>query len=100
MIRYQPVNPGLERARNQTSLHLGAGPSAIEIITKGEFTTGPDTTQTNTVISRIICAQKKHHRRGDFFWGKQEDSETPEEHWKKLITLKKNFDFKDIKQDL
>ena len=30
-----------------------------------------------------------YHNRGDFFWAKQEDNETPEEHWKKLITLDK-----------
>ena len=37
--------------------------------------------------------------RGDFFWAKQEDNETPEEHWKKLITLEENCDFKYIKQE-
>ena len=39
-----------------------------------------------------------YHSRGDFFWAKQEENETPEEHWKKLITLEKNCEFKDIKQ--
>ena len=44
---------------------------------------------------------KRHtyHSHGDVFWAKQEDNETPEEHWKKLIILEKNCDFKDIKQD-
>ena len=58
----------------------GAGRSAIEIITKGEFNTDPDSS-------------------GDFFWAKQEDNETPEEHWKKLTTLEKTCEFKDIKQE-
>ena len=40
-----------------------------------------------------------YHSRGDFFWAKQEENETPEEHWKKLITLEKTCDFKDIKQE-
>ena len=40
-----------------------------------------------------------YHSRGDFFWSKQEENETPEEHWKKLITLEKNCEFKDIKQE-
>ena len=39
------------------------------------------------------------HSRGDFFWAKQEDNETHEEHWKKLITLERNYDFKNIKQE-
>ena len=30
---------------------------------------------------------------------KQEDNETPEEHYRKLITLEKNCDFKDVKQE-
>ena len=40
-----------------------------------------------------------YHSRGVFFWAKQEDKETPEEHWKKLITLEKNCDFKNIKRE-
>ena len=30
---------------------------------------------------------------------KEEDNETPEEHYKKLITLEKNCDFKDVQQE-
>ena len=40
-----------------------------------------------------------YHSCGDFFWAKQEENETPEEHWKKLVTLEKNCDFKNIKQE-
>ena len=40
-----------------------------------------------------------YHSRGDFFWAKQEDNETPEEHWRKLVSLEKNCEFKDIKQE-
>ena len=40
-----------------------------------------------------------YHSRGDFLWAKQEENETPEEHWKKIITLEKNCKFKDIKQE-
>ena len=39
-----------------------------------------------------------YHSRENFFWAKQEENETPEEHWKKLITLEKNCEFKDNKQ--
>ena len=40
-----------------------------------------------------------YHSRGDFFWAKQEDNATPEEHWRKLVSLEKNCEFKDIKQE-
>ena len=40
-----------------------------------------------------------YHSRGDLFWAKQEENQTPEEHWKKVITLEKNCEFKDIKQE-
>ena len=80
----------------------GAGPSAIEIITKGEFNTDPDTITTDKLIQLFkeyyITKRNTYHSRGDFFWAKQEN-ETPEEHWKKLITLEKNCEFKDIKQE-
>ena len=33
------------------------------------------------------------------FWAKQEENETPEEHWRKIVSLEKNCDFKDIKQE-
>ena len=81
----------------------GAGPSAIEIITKGEFNTDPDTITTDKLIQLFkeyyMPKRNTYHSRGDFFWAKQEENETPEEHWKKLITLEKNCEFKDIKQE-
>ena len=40
-----------------------------------------------------------HHSCGDFFWAKQEENETPEEHWKKLITLERTCELKDTKQE-
>ena len=35
-----------------------------------------------------------YQSRRDFFWAKQEDDETPEKHWIKLITLEKNVTLK------
>ena len=81
----------------------GAGPSAIEIITKGESHTDPDTITTDKLIQLFkeyyMPKRNTCHSRGDFFWAKQEENETPEEHWKKLITLEKNCELKDIKQE-
>ena len=80
-----------------------AGPSAIEIITKGEFNKEPDTIKTDILIQLFrkyyMPKKKTYHSCGDFFWAKQEDNETPEERWKKFITLEKNCNFKDIKQE-
>ena len=81
----------------------GAGPLAIETITKREFNTDPDTINTEKLIQLFqdyyIPKRKTYHSREDFFWAKQEENETPEEHWRKLVSLEKN-EFKDIKQDL
>ena len=71
-----------------------AGASAIAIITKGEFNTDPDTIKTEKLIQLFrkyyMPKRNTYHSRGVFFGAKQEKNETPEEHWKKLITLEKN----------
>ena len=81
----------------------GARPSAIEIITKGEFNTDPDTIKVEKLIQLFweyyMPNRNTYHSCGDFFWTKQEVNETPEEHWKKLVTLKQNCDFKNIKHE-
>ena len=81
-----------------------AGSSAIELITKGEFNTDPDTITIDKLIQLLrehfMPTGKKYlsqpHR---FFWAEHDDDETPEEQWEKLITLEKNCDFKDMKQE-
>ena len=81
----------------------GAEPSAIETITKGEFNTDPDTINAERLIQLFkdyyMPKRNTYHSREDFFWAKQEDNETPEEHWRKLVSLEKNCEFKDIKQE-
>ena len=81
----------------------GAGPSAIENITKGEFNTDPETINTERLLQLFkgyyIPKRNTYHSRGDFIWAKQEENETPEEHWRKLVSLQKNCEFKDIKQE-
>ena len=39
-----------------------------------------------------------YHSRGDFVWAKQEENETPQVHWRKLVSLEEDCQFKDIKQ--
>ena len=81
----------------------GAGPSAVEIITKGEFNTDPDTIKTDKLIHLFrqyyMPKRNSYYSSGDFFWVKLGANETREEHWKKLVTLEKNCDFKDLKQE-
>ena len=80
----------------------GAGQSAIEIIAKGEFNTDPDTIKTDKLIQLFreyyMPKRNTYHNRGDF-WAKQEENQTPEEHWKKLMTLEQTCEFKDFKQE-
>ena len=40
-----------------------------------------------------------YYSRGDFLWVEQEGNETPEEHWRKLVSPEKNCEFKNIKQE-
>ena len=81
----------------------GAGPSAIEIISKGEFNTHPDTINTEKLKQLFkdyyMPKRNTYHNRGDFFWAKQEQNETPEDHWRKLVSLEKDCGFKDINQE-
>ena len=80
-----------------------AGPSAIETNTKREINTDPDTINTEKLIQLFkdfyMPKQNTYHSRGDFFSAKQEENETPEEHWRKLVCQEKNCEFKDIKQE-
>ena len=78
--------------------HWGAGTSAIETNTKGEFNTDPDTINTEKVIQLFkdyyMPKRNTYHSRGDFFWAKQDENETPEERWRKLVSLEKNANSK------
>ena len=37
-----------------------------------------------------------YHNRGDFFWAKQTEDETPEEFWRRLIEIEKECNFNAI----
>ena len=37
-----------------------------------------------------------YHNRGDFFWTKQTEEETPEEFWRRLIDIEKECNFNTI----
>ena len=46
-----------------------------------------------------MTKRNTYYSRGDLFWAKQEDNETPEDHWRKLVSLERNCEYKDIKQE-
>ena len=81
----------------------GAEPSAIETITKQEFNTDPDTIKTEKLIQLLkdyyMPKRNIYHSHGDFLWAKQEENETPKDHWRNLVSLEKNCEFRDIRQD-
>ena len=78
-------------------------PSAVETITKREFNTDPDTINIEKLIQLFkdyyVPKRNTYHSRGYSFWAKQEENETPEEHFRKVVSLEKNCEFKDVKQE-
>ena len=101
-----PTNNGWTEKEPTIRQHFiwGAGPSTIEIISKGEFNTDPDTINTEKLIQVFkdyyMPKHNTYHNHGDFFWAKQEENETPEDHWGKIVSLEKDCEFKDIKQEV
>ena len=96
----QTIDGRRKNPRVRQDFILGAGPSAIETITEGEFNTeDPDSINTEKLIQLFkdyyMPKRNTYHGRGDFFWAEQE---TPEEIWRKVVSLEKKCDFKDIKQ--
>ena len=91
-----------ERTHKKQDFIWGAGPYAIETITKGAINTDPDTIKTERLIQLFkgyyMPKRITYHSRGDF-WTNQEETETPEDHWQKLVSLVRNCEFKDIKQE-
>ena len=81
----------------------GAGLSAIETITTGEVNTDPDTSiQRNSYnFSRTTtCPNESLTTIVEiFFRAKKKENKTPDEHWRKLVFLEKNCEFKVIKQE-
>ena len=104
MIQYQPLTRGIQKKTEfRQDFIWDAGPSAIEIISKDEFNTDLDTIETDKLIQIFreyyMPKRNTYHSRGVFFRAKQEENGTPEEHWKKILTLEKNCEFKYIKQE-
>ena len=73
------------------------GPEALYQITRAEYKTEPDSIKIKDLIrlytEHYIPKRNTYHNRGDFFWAKQSENETPKEFWRRLIEIKKECNF-------
>ena len=69
----------------------GVGPEALYQITRAEYKTEPDSIKVKDLIRLFtefyMPKRNTYHNRGDFFWAKQTEDETPEEFWRRLIGI-------------
>ena len=78
----------------------GVGPEALYQITKAEYKTEPDSIKVKDLIRLFtefyMPKRNTYHNRGDFFWAKQTEDETPEEFWRRLVEIEKECNFNAI----
>ena len=78
----------------------GVGPEALYQITRAEYETEPDSIKIKDLIRLFtefyMPKRNTYHNRGDFFWAKQTEEETPEEIWRRLIEIEKECNFNTI----
>ena len=69
----------------------GVGPEALYQITRAEYKTEPDSIKVKDLIRLFtefyMPKRNTYHNRGDFFWAKQTEEETPEDFWRRLIEI-------------
>ena len=86
------TNRGTQKNRNQTRLHLGRRTVSDRNNQQRGIQYGPRYHQNDKQIQLFreyyMLKRNTYHSQGDFFWAKQENNETPEEHWKKLAVQK------------
>ena len=78
----------------------GVGPEALYQITRAEYKTEPDSIKVKDLIRLFtefyMPKRNTYHNRGDFFWAKQTEEETPEDFWRRLIEIEKECNFNTI----
>ena len=74
--------PGKEQAIQEDFL-WGVGPEALYQITRAEYKTEPDSIKVKDLIRLFtefyMSKRITYHNRGDFFWAKRTEEETPED---------------------
>ena len=75
----------------------GVGPEALYQISRVEYKMEPDSIKIKDLIRLFpeyyLPKRNTYHNRGDFFWAKQTEEETPEEFWRRLIEIEKQCNF-------
>ena len=88
-----------ERTGKETAVQedfiRGVGPEALYQIIRAEYKMEPDSTKIKDLIrlytEHYLSKRNTYHNRGDFFWAKQSEIETPEEFRRRLNSeLRKN----------
>ena len=78
----------------------GVGPEALYQITRAEYKTDPDSIKIKDLIRLFreyyLPKRNTYHNRGDFFWAKQTEEETPEDFWRRLIEIENEYNFNTI----
>ena len=90
---------GEEQAK-QEDFVWGVGPEALFQITLEEYKTVPDSIKikdlTRSYTEYYLPKRNTYQNRGDFFWAKQPEEETPEDYWRRLIENEKECNFNTI----
>ena len=74
----------------QQDLLWALGPEKMHQTTKSEFRTEPDNIKTDKPLklcNRYYLPKKTYTNQKEIFWAKQTNTETPEDHWEKLVDL-------------
>ena len=86
-----------KEAKIQEDFIWGVGPEAMYQITRAEYKTEPDSINIKDLIrlyaEHYLPIRNTYNNRGDFFWAKQSENETPEEFWRRLIEIEKECTF-------
>ena len=74
----------------QDNFVWGIGPEALYQMTRAEYKNELEKMAIKDLIRFFnVCFSQKntYHRRGEFFWTKQTEAETPEDFWRRLIEI-------------
>ena len=89
-----------KEAEIQEDFIWGIGPEALYQMTRAEYKTEPDRIAVKDLIrlfnEYFLPKRNTYHNRGEFFWTKQTESETPEDFWRRLIEIEKECAFEGI----
>ena len=98
--RYNKYRVDRKRTINSRRFPVGVGPEALYQITRAEYKSKPDSIKVKDLIRLFtefyMPKRNTYHSRGDFFWAKQTEEETPEEFWRQLIEIEKGCNFNTI----